>query len=177
MQWITVWDESRNVENQNISGTKDDDILSGTSDGDTIAGNSGDDIIYGGMGHDFLLGNKGNDWIEGGGNADTIQGGKGDDWIFGGNGLDELHGDFGNDILIGGRSADVFVFEAKLADTYDIVADWTADDTILLEGFEEGSATVAHDGLNATIEVDGADIAVIFLGDLLGFSVSDIDYA
>ena len=73
-----------------IGGTKGDDILTGTNKSDYIFGKKGDDT---------LEGLNGNDLIRGGGGRDTLKGSKGNDY---------LNGSKGRDVLIGGAGADVF---------------------------------------------------------------------
>ncbi|MFT0214079.1 hypothetical protein VQ643_16000, partial [Pseudomonas sp. F1_0610] len=62
------------LKDQNVVGTKDNDL------------------IFGGFGNDILQGGDGDD---------TLYGGSGDDELYGGNGSDKLYGGSGNDILSG----------------------------------------------------------------------------
>jgi len=80
-----------------ISGTKEDDVLTGTS---------GTDILLGGNGEDVLSGGAGNDLLSGGNGEDTLDGGDGNDLLLGGNGSDSLDGGDGNDLLEGGNGDD-----------------------------------------------------------------------
>ncbi len=57
---------------ENISGSRDDDVLIGYGGNDFISGGTGDDRIYGGSGNDTMSG----------GNFDTLVGGTGDDWYY-----------------------------------------------------------------------------------------------
>jgi hypothetical protein len=73
-----------------IKGTKDNNILQGTSLSDTIFGlagddklfgRGGDDALYGGAGNDTMYGGAGNDTIHVDGGADVVRAGSGDDII------------------------------------------------------------------------------------------------
>jgi VCBS repeat-containing protein len=64
-----------------ISGTKEDDVLAGTSSSDVLLGGKGDDTLDGGDGSDLLLGSKGDDTLDGGAGSDIILAGKGDDFV------------------------------------------------------------------------------------------------
>ena len=86
-----------------IGGTKGDDILTGTNKSDYIFGKKGDDT---------LEGLNGNDLIRGGGGRDTLKGSKGNDY---------LNGSKGRDVLIGGAGADVF----KNSKGLDLVEDFS----------------------------------------------------
>jgi len=98
-----------------VSGTKKDNILTGTEDLDVLWGNKGNDVLSGGEGDDFLFGDKGNDQLFGengndklfgGKGKDELFGGEGDDKLFGGKGKDELSGGEGDDKLFGGKGDD-----------------------------------------------------------------------
>ena len=72
-----------------INGTKGNDIILGTVDADLINGLKGDDAINAGDGDDFVHGNNGNDLIEGGSGNDKIYGNAGiDTAVFNGSILD-----------------------------------------------------------------------------------------
>ena len=88
-----------------IVGTEDDDLLTGTTLPDLIFAKGGDDIIsadkgndciIAGDGDDIIFGNEGNDHISGQGGNDIIKGHSGEDFVFGGHGLDMIDG--GEDI-------------------------------------------------------------------------------
>lgn len=125
-----------------------------------IAGNIGDDVIDGGGGSDFILGNRGNDEIDGGTGRDVLYGGRGDDDLNGGSGRDFISGDLGADTLKGGSGADTFYFKSNTADATDTVTDYTAADTILLDGFTGPGAAVATTG-GTNIVVDGDVVAFL----------------
>lgn len=116
---------------ENITGSRFDDILFGSSgsnfmqggDGDdTIRGMGGHDSIHGGGGNDHidvgvsgtgneaaLFGDAGNDTITGGDSNDIIDGGTGNDVLSGGGGSDDIFGGDGNDLLEGGAGGDELV--------------------------------------------------------------------
>jgi hypothetical protein len=80
-----------------IVGTRDSDVLNGTSAGDLILGRRGNDRIFG---------RAGDDCLEGEGGRDRMSGGSGHDELHGGTGDDELSGDGGKDRIDGGRGDD-----------------------------------------------------------------------
>ncbi len=89
-----------------IRGTRRDDLLVGTEDDDEIRGFRGDDVIEGLAGDDEIKGGRGDDHLFGGDDDDEIHGGRGDDHIFGGDGHDELKGGRGDDELVGDKGND-----------------------------------------------------------------------
>lgn len=113
---------------ENITGSRFDDLLSGTSgdnvinggDGnDSLKGLGGNDTIHGGLGDDYLavandtaagsarlFGDDGDDSVEGGAGNDLLDGGTGNDYLFGFRGDDTLNGGEGNDHLEGSLGAD-----------------------------------------------------------------------
>ncbi|HEU4645755.1 MAG TPA: Ig-like domain-containing protein [Burkholderiales bacterium] len=84
-----------------VSGTKKDNILTGTDRLDIMFGKNGDDVLEGRGGWDVLFGGKGNDQLFGEG---------GNDKLFGGKGNDSLDGGAGSDYLFGGKGDDTFNF-------------------------------------------------------------------
>lgn len=118
----------------NIVGTKNGDILRGTTEGDVIValgpnsivyggegddiicvveggsivnGGPGDDRIYGSSKSDVLIGEDGDDRIEAGGGADSVIGGRGADTLLGGSGNDTIRGLDGRDTIRGQEGHDV----------------------------------------------------------------------
>ena len=102
-----------------LNGTKNNDVLLGSSADDTLNGRGGNDILCGEEGDDDLNGGTGNDTIGGGAGTDHVKGGGGDDFISGGNGgsgaqacddlatpdpgfIETLEGQGGNDVIVGG---------------------------------------------------------------------------
>ena len=89
---VTI-DRSDALAAQNITGTDNNDILTGGNFGDTLTGNDGDDVIDGGAGNDTLKGNSGNDTLIGGKGNDRLEGSYGDDtyiWNLG-DGFDTIY--------------------------------------------------------------------------------------
>lgn len=77
---------------ENLTGSDNDDSLTGNGlanviDGglgnDTIVGGAGDDVLFGGSGQDIIQGDAGNDRLIGGFGDDTLTGGDGDDSLIG----------------------------------------------------------------------------------------------
>ena len=75
---VTI-DRSDALAAQNITGTDNNDTLTGGNFGDTLTGNDGNDVIDGGAGNDTLKGNSGNDTLIGGKGNDRLEGSYGDD--------------------------------------------------------------------------------------------------
>jgi VCBS repeat-containing protein len=101
-----------------VSGTKKNDVLTGTDRLDIIFGKKGNDVLDGRGGKDFLFGDKGNDQLLGGDGNDFLFGGKGKDLLNGGDGNDFLFGGKGNDLLDGGAGND-YLFGDKGTDTFN----------------------------------------------------------
>ncbi|MGR3378837.1 beta strand repeat-containing protein [Salipiger abyssi] len=84
-----------------IVGTPGNDRLTGTPEQDTISGLAGNDRIYGLASGDV---------IDGGADDDRIYGGEGNDTITGGTGNDVIYADLGGNREAGAIGADVLVF-------------------------------------------------------------------
>ncbi|MBA2227083.1 C39 family peptidase [Thermogemmata fonticola] len=93
--------------NDQLIGTRNNDVLNGGNGDDYILGGAGNDIISGENGDNVLDGQAGNDLIVGGRDMDDIYGREGNDVLFGGEGNDELYGGDGDDRLYGGGGSDV----------------------------------------------------------------------
>ena len=89
-----------------LTGSSQDDTMSGGKGNDSLLGNNGNDILDGGKGNDKLYGGNGNDSLDGGEGNDKLYGGNGNDILDGGEGNDKLYGGNGNDILDGGEGND-----------------------------------------------------------------------
>ena len=88
-------DRSDALAAQDITGTDNNDTLTGGNFGDTLTGNDGNDVINGGAGNDTLKGNSGNDTLIGGKGNDRLEGSYGDDtyiWNLG-DGFDTIYDD------------------------------------------------------------------------------------
>ncbi|GGA21804.1 calcium-binding protein [Neptunicoccus cionae] len=105
------------AQNQSFSFTRftdhvsfvEDDTITGTKDDDNYRLGAGDDIVYALGGSDLIDGEDGNDTLFGGDSQDYLYGGKGNDHLYGGAsgysssfGVDRLFGDAGKDYLFGG---------------------------------------------------------------------------
>ena len=86
-------DRSDALAAQDITGTDNNDTLTGGNFGDMLTGNDGNDVINGGAGNDTLKGNSGNDTLIGGKGNDHLEGSYGDDtyiWNLG-DGFDTIY--------------------------------------------------------------------------------------
>lgn len=152
-----------------------DDILTGSTASDYILGDAGDDYIFGGgapnagVDRDFLVGGLGDDYIRGD-NA-YISGEDGADVLIGAG--SEISGGAQNDTitgsdgatLTGGGGEDTFIVSrGSGVETYDpvTITDFNGNndtlDVVLLGG---EVLTVADDGADANILVDGDVVAII----------------
>jgi Ca2+-binding RTX toxin-like protein len=89
------------INNTELSGTEDRDVLTGTQSNDTLFGLRGDDDLFGNAGNDYLFGDRGDDTLVSEAGFDTLEGGRGDDYLYGGTEDDLLFGGRGDDILVG----------------------------------------------------------------------------
>jgi len=80
-----------------VTGTGNDDEITGGAMSDILRGGDGDDLIEDDLGADTLNGGAGNDILRAGFDNDTIDGGAGNDDITGGQGADTMTGGAGND--------------------------------------------------------------------------------
>lgn len=96
---------------EEMIGTRDDDVLYGTDKSDFIQGKAGDDLLYSYGGNDTLIGNAGDDIIYGGLNKDRIRAGRGDDAIFGNGGKDRINSGEGEDVVWLGQGSATIVLE------------------------------------------------------------------
>jgi len=165
---------------ENVSGSYQDDILTGDGVNNILAGDIGDDLLSGGVGNDTLYGDgriivdvhgvgtsgpittygdivaafPGDpDHVSG---SDTLIGGKGDDILVGGG---------GDDFLTGSQGEDMFVFGPGSGD--DHVTDFAKKDTIAIngvagvDGFSDlsivnvGGSAVISWGTGDSITLDG----------------------
>ncbi len=101
-----------------------------------VDGTRGDDVIYGTEGNDAIRGYQGVDWLFGGEGKDRLKGGEGDDVLFGGEGNDRLKGGDGDDLMIGGMGDDKMTGGAD-ADTF-LFHDDHGNDRILDFNASEG---------------------------------------
>jgi uncharacterized repeat protein (TIGR01451 family) len=90
-----------------ITGTRGNDLLTGTSGADVVAALGGNDTIVTGRGGDLICAGPGIDRVKGGRGPDTVHGGGSNDRIRGSRGRDQLLGEGGPDRLRGNRGADL----------------------------------------------------------------------
>ncbi|HYE28497.1 MAG TPA: calcium-binding protein [Allosphingosinicella sp.] len=156
---------------ENISGSYQDDALTGDGTDNVLAGDVGSDTLAGGDGDDTLYGD-GRIIVDVHGvgtsgpittYADVVatfpgEPGvvSGNDTLVGGKGDDTLHGGGGDDILTGGQGEDMFVFGPGSGD--DHVTDFQKKDTIALDGI------AGVDDFSDLTIVDVGDSAVITWG-------------
>ena len=120
-------DDTRGTDKDDeIRGSKSNDILYGGEGNDSIEGQDGNDILIGGEGNDSIKGQDGNDTLSGGIGNDTVDGGSGNDILIGGAGDDILNGGDGNDILNGGAGDDTLNGGAG----FDTLIGGTGNDTL-----------------------------------------------
>ncbi|QNN64827.1 calcium-binding protein [Sphingomonas rhizophila] len=85
--YVIAWEGSKIraqlfVEDKTLSGTGENDWLSGGYGADILDGLAGDDQLFGSRGDDRLIGRAGNDALTGGAGYDRMYGGTGDDTYF-----------------------------------------------------------------------------------------------
>ncbi len=163
-------------EDDEISGGRGDDTLKGLGGDDELDGGRGDDTLYGGAGEDELHGGRGDDLLDGGADDDELNGGRGDDTLLGGAGEDDLKGGRGddqldggadNDSLAGGRGDDTLIGGAG----DDIVSGGRGNDTVVVAA-GDGSDTI--DGGRDSADRRGAnDAGDIVEGDTIDLSGFD----
>lgn len=127
---------------EKITGTRNDDIISGLGGNDRLNGGRGNDQLYGGDGNDRLNGGRGNDQLYGGDGNDRLRGGAGDDFLSGGFGDDVLIGGKGNDRLDGGAGDDTYIVKRGQGNTVIF-------DNVGLDGVS-GNDTIRFRGLSAS---------------------------
>ena len=157
---------------ENVTGSRQDDTITGDAVPNTLKGGAGNDTLSGGGQNDKLYGEAGNDTLNGGDNDDMLMGGAGNDTLNGDEGDDTLNGGAGDDDLTGGGGGDTFVFAPGNGD--DVIVTFAeADDHIDLSAFGLDS-----DELKAAISVRAGN-TVINLGDYGGGTITlqgtDID--
>jgi VCBS repeat-containing protein len=143
-----------------ISGTTQDDTLTGTDGTDVLLGGNGDDTLDGGDGNDLLLAGNGDDTLDGGDGSDLLLAGNGDDTLDGGDGSDLLSGGNGDDTLDGGDGSDLL-----LGDRGDDTLNYTlSENTGETDYYDGGSGvdTLQLTLTSAELELAQADIAAFY---------------
>jgi hypothetical protein len=109
---IGAYEVQTMINNADIVGTDNRDILRGTPSGDRIFGLGGDDFIQGLDGNDSIDGGNGSDRILSGSGINTIIDGAGDDILLGGADDDIfLAANAGNDLFRGDTGKDIYVYD------------------------------------------------------------------
>jgi Ca2+-binding RTX toxin-like protein len=157
--------------NDDIDGTRRDDVIRGLRGNDEIDGRGGNERLYGQAGNDELDGDGGKDRLFGNKGDDELDGGAGNDRLSGGAGRDHLDGGAGNDRLWGGAGADVFEFERR--DGADVIKD-LEDGTDRIE-FDDFDFANAAEALSFADQV-GDDVVFDF-GDDGRLTLANIDLA
>lgn len=165
-----------------LTGTDQNDSLTGTRDAELMQGLDGNDSILSLGGKDSVFGGDGNDIVDGGGGADSLNGGRGNDLLWGakgndrltgGEGGDLLDGGAGNDQMTGGIGGDKFVFGAG-----DRVLDFdrTEGDQILFDaalGLTESDLIISATAQGTVIGAAGADGTMLLRGYFGGFDTGN----
>jgi Ca2+-binding RTX toxin-like protein len=137
--------------NDNIVGTRDDEVMYGFNGNDTLAGLAGDDLLYGGEGNDTLKGEDGNDALFGDDGNDLLYGGAGNDLLDGGTGTDRMYGGAGDDVYWVDSSADkVFESTNEGIDTVMSSVDYTIADKVNVENITLVGDAVSAVGNNSS---------------------------
>lgn len=102
----------------NGSNTNTANVIVSTGKNDILEGHDGNDILIGGnSGGNKLYGYYGNDLICSGEGNNTLNGGPGNDTMISGSGSNNLTGGGGNDVIV--------FSEAKVANAYDVITDFS----------------------------------------------------
>ncbi len=163
---------------ENVTGSRDDDVITGDGVPNVLKGGGGDDDLNGGAGNDKLYGGEGGDTlgardtnndgtVDGVSEAgnDMLMGGPGNDKLYGGDDDDTLNGGVGDDDLYGGDDADTFVFTPDDGTGSDEILDFSATAGVALTdgtGGENG-----EDGTGDKIDLSAFDIDPSDLAGLL----------
>ena len=177
---------------ENVTGSRQDDVITGDSTPNVIKGGAGPDRISGGNGNDVLHGGDGNDVIGAraaedlngdgntGGRGEAVVTDEGNDMMYGDAGNDTINGGGGNDTIVGGEGDDdmtgdggddTFVFGP--GNGSDVISAFVAaDDKIDLSAF--GIATDDLAGLiseragNTVINLEAYGGGRVILQDITG---------
>ena len=142
--------------------------ITGTADNDVLTGTSGKDRIDGLDGNDTLIGLEGND---------RLNGGLGDDSLFGQEGDDILNGGLGDDLLIGGADADIYIYTANGGlDTIDDFAESGRGNELWFAGvgspesltlLTDGDFLIAALDRQAVVRVSGFNAADVYGSNII----------
>ncbi|WP_303681268.1 hypothetical protein [Pelodictyon luteolum] len=156
---------------ENVTGTAQDDVITGDSQANTLRGLEGEDLLSGGAGDDILYGDAGDDEINGGAGNDTLYAGAGDD---------TLNGDAGNDqyvalevsgttnYFVGGDDTDTATFSRTISSYLINRADHLLTDL-------DGSLT-ASEGFTDDFFSESPDGVVYGTDFVAGEPIFQVDY-
>ena len=130
------------------TGSKNNDLLTGSISGDQLIGLGDDDLLYGGGGDDALKGGHG---------SDVMYGGDGDDSLKGGHGHDTHIGGLGDDRLSDVSGDDKYVF--GYGDGHDVIDDKAGSDQLQFTvGVNPDDLWLSRNGDDLTVSLlDSAD--------------------
>ncbi len=125
----------------------------------TINGSDDNDELLGTRQDDLTSGNAGNDRVHGLDGDDDLDGGEGDDILRGGSGDDLLNGGTGFNRLIGGDGSDIFVLAA--GEGSSTIVDLRADDRLRLIGLQFADLAIEQSRRNTVIRAGDDELAVL----------------
>lgn len=140
-----------------ITGSEENDLISGRSIGDEINALGGNDVVAARSGPDQVFGGGGSDVIDGGAGVDGLRGDGGNDVLIGGAQNDTLMGSSGNDLLLG---IDIDLGSGSAADIAALALDPTAPSALL----DDFARSPAEETSGDDILSGGSDNDVLILG-------------
>lgn len=151
-------------------------MISGTDGNDNLSGTKSDDVIHGNDGDDHLNAKAGNDIIHGGDGNDHILAGSGDDELNGGSGDDFLHGGAGTDTAVFTGSIKAYLF-GRNGEEFLVSGPDGNDKLLHIEQLRFDDALITPGVNNAPIAVDDVAATGEDAGTLVGAgSVLDNDF-
>ena len=146
--------------------------LTGSANDDTLTGNSSANVIDGGRGNDTILGLGGDDVLFGGSGNDDISGGNGNDRLVGGFGDDVINGDEGNDSLIGSGQIEITLTNLQEGDGALLTPVFVATQNGVYDFFDVGGTASASLESLAEDGATGARIAEALASGGVGQAVA-----
>ncbi|PZO66465.1 MAG: hypothetical protein DI498_07460 [Paracoccus denitrificans] len=143
------------VLNDDMTGSRFDDVIAGRGGSDAMFGLAGNDTLNGGAGNDTLDGGEGNDRLNGGLGIDRMLGGKGNDTFIVDNTKDVVieHADQGIDLVLSSVSHTLSANVENLILTGNIGLSGTGNASGNLITGNSGSNTLS--GLGGNDKIDG----------------------
>ncbi len=117
---------SGSPDNDRITGTDNAEIIEGLNGNDRVTALGGDDFITTGDGNDRVDGGAGNDQIDTGDGNDRVNGGDGNDIIDAGNGNNRVEAGAGNDVINTGEGND----RVEAGDGDDVISTGKGNDRV-----------------------------------------------